>query len=212
MTRFAILFSGRGSNLEAILKHWSEPTENPDTQASAPVLAVSNRPGADGLERARLAGLPTQVVDHRDFPDRAGFEEALIEVLDEAGVEWIVCAGFMRVLTSHFLRRYEGRVLNTHPALLPAFPGINAPQQAIDAGVRLSGCTVHFVDEGVDTGPIISQGAVNVEPGDTPESLGARIQVVEHDLYPRTIARVLAGGVERVGRVVTVSGPPLRSA
>ena len=210
MTRFAILFSGRGSNLEAILQHWSRSESNPETRLSVPVLALSNRPQADGLRRAQLAGLPARAIDHTSFPDRRSFENAMIEALDEAQVEWIVCAGFMRVLTPHFLRRYQGRVLNTHPSLLPAFPGINAPEQAIASGVTVSGCTVHFVDEGVDTGPIIAQGVVPVEPDDSGETLGERIRSIEHLLYPRAIARVLAGRVHRDGRKVVVEGSPLR--
>ena len=212
MTRFAILFSGRGSNLDAILEHWSEPGSNPETRASEPVLALSNRPNAAGLSRARAAGLPAAVVDHKLFGDRQAFEDAMIAVLDEARVEWIICAGFMRVLTSRFLKRYEGRVLNTHPALLPAFPGIDAPQQAIDGGVKVTGCTIHFVEEGVDTGPIIAQGVVPLMQDDTAESLGDRIRVLEHGLYPRTIARVLAGQVRREGRRVIVEGSPLGNA
>ena len=211
MTRFAILFSGRGSNLDAILEHWSDPDTNPDTRHSEPALALSNRPHAAGLERASAAGLPTAVVDHKQFGDRESFEDAMIAVLDEARVEWIICAGFMRVLTPRFLRRYEGRVLNTHPALLPAFPGIDAPQQAIDEGVKVTGCTIHFVEEGVDTGPIIAQGAVPLLPGDTAQSLGDRIRVLEHGLYPQVIARVLSGQVQRDGRKITVEGPPLET-
>lgn len=209
MTRFAILFSGRGSNLETILEHWSDPEKNPETRLSTPVLGLSNRPQAGGLGRAAAAGLPSAVIDHTAFGDRASFEDAMIAALDEVRAEWIVCAGFMRVLTPRFLRHYEGRVLNTHPALLPAFPGIDAPQQAIDAGVTVSGCTIHFVDEGVDTGPIIAQGVVPVEPGDSAHSLGDRIRHLEHGLYPRVIARVLAGRVRRDGRRVLVEGPPL---
>ena len=209
MNRFAILFSGRGSNLEAILQHWSRPEENPDTRSSMPVLALTNRPGAQGLDRARDAGLPAKAIDHQSFPHREAFEGAMIEALDEFEAEWIVCAGFMRVLTPSFLRRYEGRVLNTHPSLLPAFPGINAPEQAIAAGVTVSGCTIHFVDDGVDTGPIIAQGVVPVRPGDDGQVLGDRIRAGEHDLYPRAIARVLSGQVHREGRSVEVKGPPL---
>ena len=209
MTRFAILFSGRGSNLDAILEHWSDPDANPETRESEPALALSNRPNAGGLERARAAGLPSTVVDHTKYKDRGAFEDAMIGVLDEAGVEWIICAGFMRVLTPRFLRRYENRVLNTHPALLPAFPGIDAPQQAIDGGVKVTGCTIHYVEEGVDTGPIIAQGVVPLMPDDTAQSLGERIRVVEHALYPPVIARVLAGRVRREGRQVQIDGSRL---
>ncbi len=209
MTRFAILFSGRGSNLEAILEHWSDPEANPETRSSTPVLALSNRPNAGGLDRAQAAGLPSAVVDHKAFSSRSLFEDALIAALEEERVEWIVCAGFMRVLTPRFLRHYDGRVLNTHPALLPAFPGIDAPQQAIDEGVKVSGCTIHFVEEGVDTGPIIAQGVVSVEPGDSAHSLGERIRQLEHGLYPQVIARVLAGRVQRQGRHILVGGPQL---
>lgn len=209
MNRFAILFSGRGSNLEAILDHWDDPSHVEETAASIPVLALSNRPDAGGISKARARGLETRVVDHRAFENRAAFEDALCDELARAEVTWIVCAGFMRVLTPHFVRRFEGRILNTHPALLPLFPGTDGPAQALAAGVKVSGCSVHFVDEGVDTGPIIAQSVVPVLRSDTPDSLGARIRGVEHTLYPRAIARVLAGGYRREGDHVHLEGHAL---
>lgn len=202
MRRFAILFSGRGSTLEAILDHWKDPAHREETSASLPVLALSNRPDAVGISRAQARGLETRVVDHRAYPDRPAFEDAMCDLLEEARVTWIVCAGFMRVLTPRFVRRFEGRILNTHPALLPLFPGVDGPAQALAAGVKVSGCSVHFVDEGVDTGPIIAQSVVPVLEGDTADTLGARIRSVEHALYPRTIARVLNRGFRRDGRHV----------
>ena len=189
--RFAILISGRGSNMEAVLRYWSEGLD-PLTRHSEPVLVVSNRAKAPGLERARRAGITTEVLPHRGFRERAKFDLALATLLESYQVDLVVLAGFMRVLGSDFVRRFPKRVLNIHPSLLPAFPGLDAPGQAIAAGVKVSGCTVHFVDEGVDTGPIIAQAPVEVIGDDTSDTLGERIRVVEHTLYPRVIAQVAA--------------------
>ena len=209
MIRFAILFSGRGSNLDAIIAHWKHSEEISDTHASQPVLALSNRPGVGGVERARAHGLPCEVIDHKAYSSREAHERAMVEALDAADVTWIVCAGYMRVLTPAFISRFEGRVLNTHPALLPAFPGLDGPGQALAAGVKFSGCTIHLVDDGVDSGPIVAQGVVPVHADDTPEALGARIRTVEHELYPRVIAQMLAGRYRRdEGRVYLDGSAP----
>lgn len=202
MTRFAVLVSGEGTNLQAILDFWAHAPAAYPTQASQLAVVVSNRPGAGGLRRARAAGVPAEVVDHKAYPSRAAFEARLVEVLDRHGVEWLVLAGFLRVLTPPFVQRYAGRILNTHPALLPSFPGKDGAAQAVAAGVKVSGCTVHFVDEGVDTGPIIAQAAVPVLETDSGEELAERIKRVEHRIYPKVIAKVLGGQYQLDGRIV----------
>ncbi|MCB9729708.1 MAG: phosphoribosylglycinamide formyltransferase [Deltaproteobacteria bacterium] len=206
MTRFAVLISGKGSNLRAILDFWANPPIAYPAHLSAPVLVVSNRPGVPGLAVAEAAGVPAQVVDHTAFSSRAAFEEALDATLRRHEVQWLVLAGFMRLLSPEFVRRWAGRMLNTHPALLPAFPGPRGPADAVAAGVKVSGCTVHFVDEGMDTGAIIAQAAVPVLDTDTAESLGSRIRRVEHRIYPKVVAKVLAGQFRVEGRVVHLEG------
>ena len=158
MSAVGVLLSGSGTNLQALLDACAEP----DFPARVAVV-ISNRRDAYGLERARAAGVPALWVPHRGR-EREAFEDALTETLQDHGVEWVACAGFMRLLTPHFLDRWTHRVLNIHPSLLPAFPGVDAQGQAHGYGVRIAGCTVHFVDAGTDTGPIIAQGAVPVRP------------------------------------------------
>ena len=155
---------------------------------------------------AQEAGVATEVVDRRALGSRGRFEEALFEALERHRVEALVLAGFMRVLSPGFVARYPERILNIHPSLLPSFVGLDAPGQAIEAGVKVSGCTIHFVEAAVDAGPIIAQAAVPVLETDTSESLQARIQRVEHALYPKVIAKVLAGRYERDGRVIALEG------
>ncbi len=186
-----VLVSGRGSNLQAILDAVAGEALPVDVR-----LVVSNRSDALALERAAAAGVPTRVVSHRDFSTREGFEAALVTALREAGVEWVVLAGFMRVLTPAFLAAFPRRVLNIHPALLPSFPGTHAQAQALAYGVKVTGCTVHVVDQGVDTGPIIAQRAVPVLEGDDEASLAARILVEEHRLLVDTLRDVAAGRVQ----------------
>jgi phosphoribosylglycinamide formyltransferase-1 len=188
--RFAVLVSGRGSNLQALLDAAAEGQLAPAEIA----LVVSNRPGVEALDRARAAGVPAVVVDHKAFESREAFESAMLAALGAHRVEAIVLAGFMRILTAGFVERFAERMINTHPSLLPAFPGVKAPQQAIDHGVKVAGCTVHFVDTGVDTGAIIAQAAVEVLPDDTAQTLHARIQALEHRLLPNA-ARDLAAGL-----------------
>jgi phosphoribosylglycinamide formyltransferase-1 len=197
--RFAILASGNGTNLQALIDAQRRGKLAPAEIA----LVVVNRPRAYALERAEKADLPAILIDHREYKSRAAFEQAMLEVLDSHRIEAVVLAGFMRILTASFLERFPHRVLNTHPALCPAFPGINAPAQAIEHGVKISGCTVHFVDSGVDTGPIIFQEAVNVQPDDTAETLHARIQVHEHHLLPQAAQLLAAGKLNISGRKVT---------
>jgi len=170
MLNLAVFISGGGTNLQSII----DGTENGTIDARV-VLVVSNEPEAYGLVRAKNHDIPTAVVNHRNYADRETFEAALIEALDSHPVDLICLAGFMRVLTPHFLRRYPRKVINIHPALLPSFPGTQGQKDAFDYGVRFSGCTIHFVDEGVDTGPIIIQAVVPVLPDDTKDTLQQRI-------------------------------------
>ncbi len=176
--RAVILISGRGSNMEALLR------------ADLPVdfaAVISNRPDAAGLSIARELGVDTVVIDHTRYTDRAAFDAALADEIDRRGAKLICLAGFMRVLTEGFVQRYQGRLLNIHPALLPAFPGLNTHARAIAAGVKLHGCTVHFVTPEVDAGPIVVQAAVPVLDDDTPERLAARVLAQEHRIYPLAV-------------------------
>ena len=199
--RFAVLVSGRGTNLQALLD-----AQAAGRLAPAEIVAVaSNRAGAPALDRARAAGIPAIVVEHKAFPSRDAFEEALLAELAAHRVEAVVLAGFMRILGSRFVDAFPLAIVNTHPALLPAFPGADAPAQAIAHGAKLSGVTVHFVDGGVDTGPIIAQRAVPVLPDDDAARLHARIQVEEHRLLPRVVRALAAGRVTCEGRRVTIA-------
>lgn len=179
--RFAVLVSGSGTNLQALLDAQAQGEISP----AQIVLVISNRPGVKAIERAETAKIPVLVIDHKGYQDRSAFEDALLEALAEHRAEAVVLAGFMRILSPHFVDQFEHRILNTHPALCPSFPGVNAPQQAVDAGVKVSGCTVHFVDRGVDTGPILMQEAVPVLEDDTAITLHKRIQSLEHRLLPK---------------------------
>ncbi|MGV6872457.1 phosphoribosylglycinamide formyltransferase [Pseudochelatococcus sp. B33] len=172
------------------------------------VLVAANRPDAAGLATARAAGIATEFVDHKPFGrDREAFERVLDERLDAAGVELVCLAGFMRILTPWFVQRWLGRLINIHPSLLPSFPGTHTHERALAAGVRLHGCTVHFVEPEVDAGPIIAQTAVPVLPGDTPDDLARRVLIQEHLIYPRALALVAAGAVRwREGRVEFAAG------
>ena len=185
-----VLISGRGSNLQAILDAIAA-----GALAARVRVVISNRPKAGGLERAAAAGVPTQVINHRQFPDRESFDAALVEALRAAEAQWVVLAGFMRILTPVFLDGFPNRVVNIHPALLPSFPGVDAQGQALAYGVRISGCTVHLVNEGVDTGPILAQVAVPVHEDDDHDGLAARILAEEHQLLVRTLQRIAVEGV-----------------
>jgi phosphoribosylglycinamide formyltransferase 1 len=191
--KLGILVSGSGTNLQAVL----DAVANHSLDAEV-LLVVSNVPEVRAIERARLAGVPHRVMSHRDYPNRDAFDQALVETLRAAGVEWVVLAGFMRVLTRTFLDAFERRIVNIHPALLPAFPGVHAQQQALDYGVKIAGCTVHFVDAGVDTGPVIAQRAVEVLDDDDATSLGSRILVQEHALLVEVLSWIAQGRVEVV--------------
>lgn len=177
-----VLVSGSGTNLQALL------------DAELPVVAVaSNRPGVRALDRAQAAGVATAVFELDDFADRAARDASMAEWLGHQGVELVVCAGYMQLLTAPFLERFP--CLNVHPSLLPSFPGARAVEDALAAGVPETGVTVHFLDEGVDTGPVIAQERVHVEPTDTPETLHGRLQAVEHRLLPEVVRRYLAGAL-----------------
>ncbi len=191
----AVLISGRGSNLQALI----EAAARPDYPAEI-VLVLSNEPDAAGLGRAEVAGIPTRIVPHRDHTDRAAFEAALTDCLREAGAELVCLAGFMRILTEGFVSQWEGRLINIHPSLLPAFPGLNTHARALEAGVKLHGCSVHLVSDELDGGPIIGQAAVPVLPDDDEAALAARVLAAEHRLYPLCLKLLAAEGFEKQGR------------
>jgi phosphoribosylglycinamide formyltransferase-1 len=186
--RLAVLLSGRGSNFEAI----AEAAAAGRIPGAGIVAVVSDVPTAPGLARARRRGLPGFAVDRRQFASRRAHEGAVLNILDAARPDLVCLAGYMRLLSPEFVARWRGRILNIHPALLPKFPGLDAQRRALEAGESVSGCTVHFVDEGTDSGPVILQKTAPVLPGDTEETLSARILEQEHLAYPEAIARVLA--------------------
>ena len=194
--KLGVLVSGSGTNLQALLDAEARGALAPGEIA----VVISNRAGVKALDRAAAAGKPAVVVDHKAFTDRAAFEDALLAALK--GCEAVVLAGFMRVLTHHFVERFPLRILNTHPSLLPAFPGVDAPAQAVAYGVKVSGVTVHFVDTSLDGGPIIAQVPVAVMPGDDAAALHARIQHEEHRLLPEVVQRLAAGRLSCKGRHV----------
>jgi phosphoribosylglycinamide formyltransferase-1 len=200
--RLGILLSGRGSNFLA-LQRAVAAGELPAEIA----LVVSNRPDAAGLARARELGLPAVAIPHRGEPDRAPHEAKVLAALAGSGVEWVCLAGYMRLLSAEFVRRYPRRILNVHPSLLPAFPGLDAQRQALEHGVRVSGCTVHLVDEGLDSGPIVVQRAVPVHDGDSAETLAARILEQEHLAYPEALRGLLTERWELAGRRLVFSPP-----
>jgi phosphoribosylglycinamide formyltransferase-1 len=196
--RLGVLVSGRGSNLQSILDACQARAVPAEV-----ALVLSNVPGALALEGARKAGVPTAVLEHASFATRADFDRAAVQRLREQGAELVCLAGFMRILSPAFLSSFSGRVLNIHPSLLPAFPGLHGARQALEARVRVAGCTVHFVDDGCDTGPILAQAAVPVFPDDSEETLGARILEQEHRIYPLAIGLVASGKARlEGGRVV----------
>ena len=196
MKRIVILISGRGSNLQSIL----------DARLDAQIAAViSNNPAARGIDIARSAGVDTAVIDHRAFPDRASFEAVLADKVDSYRPDLLVLAGFMRILTEGFIKRFRNRIMNIHPSLLPAFPGVDTHRRALQEGVRIHGCTVHFVTPDLDHGPIVVQAAVPVLPGDDEDRLAARVLEQEHRIYPEAIRWYLDGRLKFDGNRVTVS-------
>jgi phosphoribosylglycinamide formyltransferase-1 len=214
--RVGVLISGRGSNLQALI----EAAKAPDYPAEL-ALVISNIPDVQGLERAEAAGIPARVVDHKTFATRQDFEAMLDEALRGAGVELLCNAGFMRLLTEGFVTRWLNRHLNIHPSLLPAFKGLNTHSRVLDAGTKITGCTVHFVRAVMDDGPIVAQAAVPVAPDDTEDSLAARVLEAEHKLYPHALRLVASGtirvegehvvGIPRPEAQTALFSPPLRS-
>jgi phosphoribosylglycinamide formyltransferase 1 len=187
--RVAILISGRGSNMAALIAAARDPGYPAEV-----VLVLSNRPEAAGLALARKAGMKTAAIDHRPYrADRAGHEAAIDAILREAGAEIVCLAGYMRMMTPFLVDAWQGRMLNVHPSLLPAFPGLHTHARALAAGVKLHGCTVHLVTQAVDEGPILAQAAVPVLPGDTSETLAQRVLVQEHRIYPMALRCFAAG-------------------
>lgn len=209
MTRIGVLFSGRGSNMGALF-----------AAASAPgfpgrfAVALGNVPGAGGFALAAAAGVPAACIDHRPFAgDRAAHERAIDAALREAGVEWVCLAGYMRRLTPFLVSQWAGRMLNVHPSLLPSFPGLHTHRRALQAGVKLHGCTVHLVTDAVDEGPILAQAAVPVLAGDDEDTLAARVLVQEHRLYPATLGQVLRREPGRADAGAALLNPlPCRAA
>ena len=202
--RVAVLISGRGSNMVALIeaaKDRAYPAEI--------VLVLSNRPDAAGLARAAEAGIPTRAIDHKAFPDRGSFDAALDAELRAADIDLVCLAGFMRIFTPGFVAGWAGRMLNIHPSLLPLFKGTHTHAQALEAGVRLHGCTVHFVVPELDAGPIVAQAAIPVRQGDDPDSLAERVIVQERRLYPAVLALVAGGRARLEGdRVVIADAAP----
>ncbi len=197
--RIGVLASGRGSNLQAII----DAIEAGKLDCRLAVV-VSDRADARALERARKHGIDAVFIDPKAYPGREAYDQAVMAELAERRVELVCLAGYMRILTPMFVRALPGQIMNIHPALLPAFPGLHAQRQALEYGVKVSGATVHFVDEGVDTGPIICQAAVPVREDDTEETLAARILAEEHELYPRAIRLYAEGRLSILGRRVLV--------
>jgi phosphoribosylglycinamide formyltransferase 1 len=200
--RVAILISGRGSNMAALI----EAARAEDFPAGIAVV-ISNRRDAGGLEKAGALGVPTLVIESKPFgADRAAFEAGLESTLNQFKVDLICLGGFMRLFTAEFVQRWHGRMLNIHPSLLPSFPGLDPHGQALRAGVKISGATVHFVIPETDAGPILMQGAVTVCDGDTPDTLAARILRVEHRIYPEALRLVASGKIRLVGDICTTAG------
>jgi phosphoribosylglycinamide formyltransferase-1 len=199
-TGIGVLVSGSGTNLQAILDAAAAGRLSAEVR-----VVISNRPGVRALERARAAGVPHLVLPHEGHASREAYDERLVGTLVDHRVDLVALAGFMRLLSPRLLGAFPGRVLNIHPSLLPAFPGLHAQRQALEYGAKVAGCTVHFVDEGCDTGPIIAQAAVPVLSDDDEPRLAARILELEHRLYPEAICAVAEGRIRLVGRRVTVA-------
>lgn len=197
--RIAVLISGRGTNLQALIDACAA-----ECFPGELALVISNRPKAKGLDRAGAAGIQREVINHKDFETREDFEAALNDVLKTAKIDFICLAGFMRVLTNSFASDWRGRLLNIHPSLLPSFEGLHVHERMIEAGVKIAGCTVHFVSAEVDGGPIIGQAAVPVLPGDDADTLAARILEQEHKLYPACLKMLIEGKARLTGGAVTL--------
>lgn len=198
--RIAVLISGRGSNMLSIAKACKEGSINGEI-----VLVLSNKKNAAGLERAEKMGIETLFLSHRKYLSREAYDQSVVDALTDRNVDLVCLAGFMRLLSPVLVQAFQNRIINIHPSLLPSFPGLDAQWQAADYGVKVSGATVHFVDEKLDHGPIIIQEAVEVRDGEAGESLAARILEVEHKIYPRAVALICAGKVKVAGRKAIVS-------
>lgn len=200
--RLGVLASGSGSNLQSIIDRCADGSIDAEI-----VLVLSNVPGAGALIRAEKAGIATALIDHRTYAERTDFDRSVVSALQSAAVDLVVLAGFMRIITAPFIDAFPERIINIHPALLPAFPGLHVQKKALDAGARFSGCTVHFVDGGVDTGPIIIQAVVPILDDDDEVSLSERILVQEHRIYPRAIQLIAEGRLRIEGRRVRIADP-----
>ncbi len=199
MTRIVVLISGRGSNFQAI------------AEANLPIeiaAVISNRPNAAGLDYARSRGIPVVALDHTAHPDRQAFDAVLAAEIERFAPDLIVLAGYMRILTAAFIHRFEGRLLNIHPSLLPSFPGLKTHERALAEGVKIHGCTVHFVTADLDHGPIVIQAAVPVRADDTPDTLAARVLQQEHRIYPQAIRWIAEGRLVKSGGHVNLRGDP----
>lgn len=192
--RVAVFASGSGTNLQAII--------DADIQTIEIAVVFTNNPDAYAIERAKKHNIQVEIIDHKNYKTREEYEKHIIDVLDPYKLNLIVLAGFMRILSAVFVRAYKNKIVNIHPALLPSFPGINAVRQALEYGVKYTGVTVHFVDEGVDTGPIILQSVVEIEDEDTEDTLLEKIHEVEHRIYPKAIELISSGEIEVIGRRV----------
>ena len=201
MLDVAVLISGSGTNLQALIDACAD-----DNFPATIKVVISNKPDVMGLERAEKAGIPTKVIDHRNFDTREAFDDQIQEALKEYDVKLICLAGFMRILDARFVNRWRNRMLNIHPSLLPSFKGLHTQERALEAGVRFSGATVHFVNPELDDGPIITQAAVAINPDDTAETLAAKVLEKEHIIYPQALRLVAEGRVRVVGNKVTISG------
>jgi len=199
LLQLGVLISGSGSNLQSIIDHIEKGSLNAVIK-----IVISNKPDAFGITRAKKHGIPVTVVKNENFKDKKDYDLELVKILKDNDVDLVILAGFMRIMTPAFLRAFPGKVINIHPALLPSFPGTHGQKQAFDYGVKFSGCTVHLVDEGVDTGPIIIQSVVPVLDDDTEETLAARILKEEHKIYPQAIKYFSEGKIEIKGRKVHI--------
>ena len=204
--RIAILISGRGSNMMSLVE-----AAGASGFPAEVVAVIANRADAAGIAWAAARGIPTRIVDHKAYPDREAFEAELHKTITSSAARLVCLAGFMRVLTSGFVAKWQGRMINIHPSLLPSFKGLHTHEQALRAGVRIAGCTVHFVVPEMDAGPIIAQAAVPVEPDDTADLLAARVLAAEHKLYPQAL-RLVASGAVRMANERTVYGPQVTKA
>ncbi|MBE0532707.1 MAG: phosphoribosylglycinamide formyltransferase [Rhodospirillales bacterium] len=199
--KLAVLISGRGSNLQSLIDACGEPGFPAEI-----ALVLSNVAGVQGLERARKAKIQTSVISHKDFPDRESFEDAMHERILGVRPDLVCLAGFMRILTDGFIKRWNNRLINIHPSLLPAFRGLHTHERVLETGARFAGCTIHFVRPAMDDGPIIVQAAVPVRPEDTPDTLAARVLEQEHRIYPLAVRLIAEGRVRVVGERVLIDG------